>query len=201
MKDQQDSLGVDLNRRRLTKASLATPAVLGFLTSRTVLGQDVPWNCTISGQVSGNVSTHEIGDCEGFGQSQDALATQYKSGSDSLNKDTLISQQFPNLSDYLYKDPPTISFTVTSHGAASIYDILTANNIGSGSELNYVQKALVLLLNSAGFGEVMSYPLRQDQAELIFKAAAQRTGLSDRYPYEFTWSYQQVKDYIDLLIH
>ena len=44
-------------RRRLTKGGLAAPIVLGTLLSRPVLGA-APYNCTISGQLSGNTSSH-----------------------------------------------------------------------------------------------------------------------------------------------
>lgn len=46
---------IDANRRRLTKAGLAAPAVLGTLATRQVLGADA-YNCTPSGQISGNMS-------------------------------------------------------------------------------------------------------------------------------------------------
>ncbi len=46
---------IDTTRRRLAKAGLAAPAVLGVLASRPVLGAP-PYQCTISGMVSGNLS-------------------------------------------------------------------------------------------------------------------------------------------------
>lgn len=48
---------VDEQRRRLAKGGLVAPIVLGTLLSRPVLGA-APYNCTISGQISGNVSSH-----------------------------------------------------------------------------------------------------------------------------------------------
>ena len=48
---------VNEQRRRLTRGGLAAPVVLGTLLSRPVLGA-APYNCTISGQLSGNVSSH-----------------------------------------------------------------------------------------------------------------------------------------------
>jgi len=55
-------------RRKLTRAGLATPVVLGTLVSKPVLGQ-APYNCTISGQVSGNVSSPGNADCSVLGRS------------------------------------------------------------------------------------------------------------------------------------
>lgn len=46
---------IDATRRRLAKAGLAAPAVLGVLASRPVLGAP-PYHCTISGIISGNLS-------------------------------------------------------------------------------------------------------------------------------------------------
>lgn len=56
-KDQNARPQVDEKRRRLAKGGLAAPIVLGTLLSRPVLGA-VPHNCTISGQISGNISSH-----------------------------------------------------------------------------------------------------------------------------------------------
>ena len=60
---------VDEKRRRLAKGGLAAPIVLGTLLSRPVLGA-APYNCTTSGQMSGNVSSHgtEV-DCNTLGRS------------------------------------------------------------------------------------------------------------------------------------
>jgi len=54
--DQNVRPQVDEKRRRLAKGGLAAPIVLGTLLSRPVLGA-APHNCTISGQISGNVSS------------------------------------------------------------------------------------------------------------------------------------------------
>jgi hypothetical protein len=55
-------------RRRFARAGLAAPIVLGTLASKPVLGQTgPPYNCTISGQVSGNVSNASNVDCATLG--------------------------------------------------------------------------------------------------------------------------------------
>lgn len=56
-KDQDSLPQIDEQRRRLSKGGLAAPIVLGTLLSRPVLGA-APYNCTISGQLSGNTSSH-----------------------------------------------------------------------------------------------------------------------------------------------
>ena len=57
-----------MSRRQFTRAGLAAPVVLGALASKPVLGQDgAPYNCTISGQVSGNLSSPGDFDCATLG--------------------------------------------------------------------------------------------------------------------------------------
>jgi hypothetical protein len=56
-KDQDSLPQIDEQRRRLSKGGLAAPIVLGTLLSRPVLGA-APYNCTISGKLSGNTSSH-----------------------------------------------------------------------------------------------------------------------------------------------
>jgi hypothetical protein len=77
---------VDEKRRRLAKGGLAAPIVLGTLLSRPVLGA-APYNCTISGQMSGNVSSHgepvscrSLGVSPGYWMNHEAWPTPYVFG-------------------------------------------------------------------------------------------------------------------------
>jgi hypothetical protein len=56
--------GALISRRRLAKAGLASPVVLGSLMSKPVLGADPLYHCTPSGQQSGNLSRTTIGSCK-----------------------------------------------------------------------------------------------------------------------------------------
>lgn len=68
-KAQDSQPQVNEQRRRLTRGGLAAPIVLGTLLSRPVLGA-APYNCTISGQLSGNTSSHgDPVDCGTLGAS------------------------------------------------------------------------------------------------------------------------------------
>lgn len=77
---------VDKKRRRLTQGGLAAPIVLGTLLSRPVLGA-APYNCTISGQMSGNVSSHgdplpcgRLGFSPGYWKNHEAWPAPYVYG-------------------------------------------------------------------------------------------------------------------------
>jgi len=60
---------VDASRRRFAKAGAATPVVLGSLLSKPALATQ-PYNCTISGQMSGNTSSHPNQvNCKALGKS------------------------------------------------------------------------------------------------------------------------------------
>lgn len=68
-KDQDSLPQIDEQRRRLSKGGLAAPIVLGTLLSRPVLGA-APYSCTISGKLSGNMSSHgEPVECFTLGRS------------------------------------------------------------------------------------------------------------------------------------
>lgn len=70
--DQMDEMPpVNEGRRKLTKAGLAAPAVLGILASRPVLAE-APWNCTVSGQISGNISRPGQVPCSSVGLGRSA---------------------------------------------------------------------------------------------------------------------------------
>jgi hypothetical protein len=56
--------GLLVSRRRLAKAGLASPVVLGSLMSKPVLGADPLYHCTPSGQQSGNLSRTSTVSCK-----------------------------------------------------------------------------------------------------------------------------------------
>jgi hypothetical protein len=64
------SSGVDASRRRFARAGIAAPVVLGTLVSRPVLGAGPAYNCTVSGQLSGNVSSPGNTVCSSIGSSK-----------------------------------------------------------------------------------------------------------------------------------
>ena len=187
---------IDQQRRRLAKGGLAAPVVIGTLLSRPVLGA-TPWKCTVSGQLSGNVSGHETETCAALGKSHSTLTSEYA----SLPSTTILAQ-FPLLvNDYIFKDSGGL-LTLTSAGntAATIQEVLSASLAG---DLLYAQRALVLLLNAKGLSDTSTYPLTEFQARLLFKSAADlaHPQFVDTNP-NVTWNYNpDVKNYIDVLYH
>ncbi len=192
---QATSPKIDPLRRRLAKGSLAAPVVIGTLLSRPVLGA-TPWKCTVSGQLSGNVSGHATETCASLGKSHATLTGEYNGVADT------ILTQFPLLvSDYIFKDSGGL-LTLTSAGnvAATIHEVLSASLAG---DLLYAQRALVLLLNAKGLSDNSTYPLTEFQARQLFKSAADpaHPAFTDTNP-NVTWNYNpDVKNYIDVLYH
>ena len=68
---QRPSQPINVARRRLTGAALAGPVVLGTLASKQALGGTIPYQCTISGQISGTASARpgENKNCTDLGRS------------------------------------------------------------------------------------------------------------------------------------
>ena len=101
MKNQHDTSpdthDVNPGRRRLTKAGLAAPAVLGVLASRPVLGQSLH-HCTPSGHISGFASPNPNAAPCNVGQSVSYYA-------DSL--DNWPPEFLDNNKPRLFKESPT----------------------------------------------------------------------------------------------
>lgn len=100
--EQQDAVQetpVNASRRKLTQASLAAPVVLGTLASRKVLAQDA-WNCTISGQISGNISRPGKVNCASLGKSPNYYAdlqpSTWPGGTIFYNSNTGNPRKFSN---------------------------------------------------------------------------------------------------------
>lgn len=87
----QDRQRIDGTRRRLTKAGLAGPAVLGVLASRPVLADEFHM-CTPSGHVSGFASANNQENCVGLGSSPAA----FRAGPSTWPNGTNLGSYFIN---------------------------------------------------------------------------------------------------------
>jgi len=183
---------VDQARRKLTKAGLAVPAVLGTLASKPVLAA-VPWKCTISGQVSGNVSGHESESCSSLGRTHSQLTSDYSASPQNAQK---LSDLFSGLTVYFHWNDTSLT-TTSGDPEATIHQILA--NVAPASLL-YAQKAVVLLLNAKSITDAALYPITESQARNLFIAAATNGNYVETSP-AVNWNNTQVKYYIDQLYH
>lgn len=163
----------NLSRRRLARGGLALPVVLATLASKPVLGA-APYNCTISGALSGNTSTHgEEMRCSSLGRSpgywknhasvwpnfapntafKDVFADAYWWISQNANAVELCPAQYLNCSP-----DPTLIQVLTS-------------TAGMRPNLNYPalgRAAVASLLNAYQFAP--DYPLTPAQVVAMFNA-------------------------------
>jgi len=201
----------DASRRRFAKAGLAAPVVLATLASKPVLGA-VPWTCTISGQLSGNVSGHTAETCTSLAkaESKETLAGKYPNPPISPATPTMISGLFSGLEDYIFTDGVNLYSADPGGGggavAASINQILnlpTPSTFSLDPEIAYAQKAVVMLLNAKNIGDTSIYPLTEFQARNLYTSAAKTTAPAhpnfvDSNP-NVSWAYDpDVKNYINL---
>lgn len=215
------------SRRRLARAGIAAPVVLGSLTSQPVLGTTSRYWCTISGKLSGNVSNHanEL-NCKTLGKSPGYWKNKSWPGpfikgtlSDSscnFSGSSLAGTVFNGYS----ADGKTLAaaFKMKANGGAcTIYDATDSVNFGTctkkatmlqvlhtGGGLNDTMIAslgratVASLLNAKQFGGAYgSYPLTQGQIIDMFNAVY----LGGTYQINPTvsWDRDQVRNYFESL--
>jgi hypothetical protein len=197
----------DPKRRRVFKGGATV--VLASLISRPVLGADTPWNCTISGQLSGNVSTHGEALCA----LEDSAASMrntypYPVATSSM---VMISTLFSTLTtSYFFVSGATVSSGTIDGGVLSFYSngiapsgstVASINqilNLPTPSGGDYAVKALVLLLNARSHAP--TYPLTVSQAMALYVAAATGAHFVDTNP-AVDWDTVTLRSYINLLYH
>jgi len=191
----------DVIRRRLAKAGLAAPVVLATLASKPVLGA-APHNCTISGQVSGNVSTHMQGTCSTLGQAPSYYANQPpanwpNAGSDFLNSNGnprlfantpySCSQKFANC--YQKTGGGYGSGSFGPNDQASVWDVLKGYVVDSSGNhntnvmlqvrsgcvggLDLGQEAVAAYMNAWNIASCPNYPLKPLEVVQMFNAVVQ----------------------------
>jgi hypothetical protein len=205
---------VNEQRRRLAKGGLAAPVVIGALLSRPVLGA-APHKCTISGQLSGNVSTHGTTVlCSSLGQtpayyagiapsSWPNAATDFlNNGSPRAFADTPFSRS-PKFADAFERYNTANNNT----GVATVLDVLqgdwdlnnanrtlrvrltggfdTANGKALGME------AVAAYMNAA---DQTKYPITQQDVVAMFNSVIVLNGLY-HYSSTVTWNASQVLAY------
>jgi hypothetical protein len=181
-KSHQEIPQFDANRRRLTKAGLAAPAVLGTLASKQVLG--APYYCTVSGQVSGNTSAH--GPDNGCSISGALSPTSWTTANSwpidkakTFNGLTNGSVTFPNI---FYKKHygngsncagDRLVSSGNSNAAATLPEVLTlapstCDTAPTQALLDLARAAIATVLNAANLGT--EFPVDQGTAMAMFNA-------------------------------
>ena len=163
---------VNEQRRRLTKGGLAAPVVMGTLLSRPVLGA-APHHCTISGQVSGNMSTHDQSIlCSTLGSSPSVWAAAPPSswpGSLTSSGTPLLFNLAPSSTDPKFAD-------VYSKGGAdaNVQEVLKGTDVTVKSPypantvtVELGQEAVAAYLNAA---DQQKYPITQQEVVAMFNA-------------------------------
>lgn len=186
---------VNEQRRRLAKGGLAAPVVIGALLSRPVLGA-APHNCTISGQMSGNVSTHVQGICSTLG----ASPTTWKTKTSTLvNKDALFTAvgftdtYWKRDSNNRIRKPSSAPDTVATF-LQVLVNVEATNATIKPSNLPLGRAAVASYLNALEYAP--NYPLSTAQVVAMFNAVI---GGGSYDPTGVNWNAAQVKTYFDSL--
>jgi len=189
---------VDEQRRILAKTGVIAPVVLGSLLSRQVLGQ-TPYNCTMSGRLSGG-STHgtEV-DCatlglrpESYGQSMD-----WPGG---LDPGALFNTVFADAYSYfevwgnLYL---VASGTDRSSPNPTLLQVLNATNTGMSAKRNFPGLGRAAVASWLNAYSRPDYPLSPSRVIDMFNAVY--AGGSYQVNSEVSWNADQVKAYFESL--
>jgi hypothetical protein len=169
-------------RRRFTKTGLGAGAVIATLASQPVLGA-VPYNCTISGHASGNVSTHgPVGNC------QIGLSPGYwKNHTSDWPAPFTPSQRF--------KDAGGVSNALLNIASTTGQTLLQVLDLGGGGTTALARHVVGALLNAQQFAP--NFPLSVAQVKAIWNEVV-NTG---QYQVNATviWTVDDVTNYLSSL--
>lgn len=190
----------DLSRRRLTQGGLALPVVLATLASKPVLGA-APYTCTISGQLSGNTSSHGQGElCSALGRSP-GYWKNHASAWPRIDPNAPFNSVFADAYWWIPKNANAVELCPPQYVNCSpnptLLQVLTTT-AGMRPNLNYpalARAAVASLLNSYEFAP--NYPLTPNQVVAMFNAVY----LGGTYPVSpsVSWNADQVHTYFESL--
>ena len=170
------------SRRRFTKTGLGAGAVIATLASQPVLGA-VPYNCTISGHASGNVSTHgPEGNCA-IGLSPDYWKNQTSNWPD------------PFKTSQLFKDSGAPNSLLDAPGITTGQTMLEVLNLGGGSMTALARHVVGALLNAVTY--MPNFPLSVVQVKQIWNEVV-TTG-QYQVNASVVWSVNDVTNYLSSL--
>lgn len=186
---------IDITRRRLSQAGLAAPVVLATLASKNALAA-TPYNCTVSGQLSGNTSSHGTPViCSSLGVSPGCWKSPYVEGMAPLYSAT----RWP--APYKPSTPFTTAFSSYPNGFQN-KTMIQALETGGGGSVALARAAIASLLNAYKFAP--DYPLTPAQVQTLFNATYNGGSitLSTVFPSlsgTVAWNMDDVKDYFETL--
>jgi hypothetical protein len=212
--------GVALSRRRFARAGLSGSVVLGSLASKPVLGA-APYHCTVSGQVSGNISprpdsgaTCVIGSPRSFWLTSTNWPSPINRGTRANSNCTFNGQTFirgTNFNGYSNMGTPALAsafFNNAANGTCSVVLTTTANppdpatmlqvlaNTNTTDRLfEFGRTIVVSLLNSYAYAP--NYPVNDATIIAMFNS----TYLGGSYQVNSTvaWTRSQVMSYLQSL--
>jgi hypothetical protein len=188
-------------RRRLTQGGLAAPVVLATLASKPVLGA-APYHCTISGQMSGNFTSHPSAvNCDTLGDTPDDWAKLMTwVGTAPYEPTTVFQTVFANAYKRKTESGTLYLVAATTNGSqdATLLNVLTLPASTANPPPNPLlgQAAVASLLNAAKNGT--KYPLTTAQVIAMFNATYPNGGM---YPVNssVSWGASQVLTYLESL--
>jgi hypothetical protein len=217
--------GASLSRRRFTRAGLSGSVLLGSLASKPVLGA-VPYHCTVSGQVSGNLSRPEeanecvLGSNRATWLSADAWPSPFIKGklpeadcsfNAQRRKQKNALGRGTQFNGYISSNNKTLSnafYSVAGEGVCNVVTDRSENpthstmlevlsNENLDEQSELGRVVVVSLLNAAQFQD--TYPITDNRIVAMFNATF---GGGYFYPVggdRVTWGRSRVIDYLSSL--
>lgn len=204
-------------RRRLTRGGLALPVVLASVVSRNAFAA-TPYSCSISGQLSGNMSV--LGPDKGSNQSCSMRAGRSELTSRLQRDETSFSsvfgeKYFANGNNAVANKLSSERFKGSGKGDAdkadkrasqdaTLFQVLKLNDFVSGAkpkDPEFAKMAVVAYTNATA-GPSDLYPLTKQQVVAMFKAAVNNRDYQGKTSMgAFTWKPNEVRGYFEQLYH
>lgn len=170
------------SRRRFTKTGLGAGAIIATLASQPVLGA-APYNCTISGHASGNVSTHGPEASCAIGQSPDYWKTQTS------------NWPAPFTTSQIFKDAGATSGSLLDIQATTGKTLLEVLELQGGGTTALARHVVGALLNAIVYAP--DFPLSVVQVEQIWNEVVTTTHYQVNT--SVAWSVDEVTNYLSSL--
>jgi len=204
----------DQLRRRLARGGMAGTVLLGSLISRPVLGNGSgpPYDCTISGQLSGNMSPR-TGDgiaCNSLGKSPAQWITSvWPSGVTKGSMPTATVSPFPHpfpglgtyfnlvlgfATSFTYDTNGSVVYSTVNDRQATLLQVLQSPN--ADPLFNFAREAIAALLNAI-HGNVgpAEYPLTQAEVVAMYNAVHRNSTDLFVVNTSISWNRGQVETY------